>query len=544
MTTYFISYSHQHQPSRDLLGELLFDLNKDCVVHVDRNIPLGSDWDGDLGTKVAASDVFLLLLSDESVGSGEVRKEVRRALEQRTETGRPLIIPIYTQDGVVLDQELQLVVPSLQHFVWTSDAHTPKLLKDLRQSVAQFLAKTSVPTPPPRLPPRRVRNAAIILLALFFTFFVLPWAVSRWLDWRAEQMFARDDRYKVDDGLLASATAALIRMGKPVSQANDAYRNQNYDRLVATLSADKNHLGSAIAVASGEKWRIVDGNQLWTCTPGRWKCEVRPFSDETFKTAAITAPDTVRVLQTDGRLHQFVFGESIDHPTPTAGVESLAAEGAVVAYTVPIDETHSRIRVEAPGVMNNVLPDRPAKVKTLAFGPCRGCFAMLETDDGGVFISDGAQRVTEMPAASPAIAIATSSSSSLLAVLRADHKLVIYRMRAFGDMPEELPAIDAGAEIGDDARLSISADGAYAAIVYDGRLLLIARGTPPLLLVDGESPGVSAAAFAGPYLVSRTADDVRIWTLEPSKEQRELGPMERWLKWRQQIRPAPIVGSR
>src|SRR5436309_7568826 len=96
MSTYFISYSHRNDDSEVLVPELLSALTRDeHKVYSDKQIPLGKDWDALLQQQIGESDAFVLLVSKQSAGSREVRKEVRRAVQQRSETGRPLIIPVH-----------------------------------------------------------------------------------------------------------------------------------------------------------------------------------------------------------------------------------------------------------------------------------------------------------------------------------------------------------------------------------------------------------------------------------------------------------------
>ena len=91
----FISYSHQDEKMRAKLGQHLTPLVDDGLIRIwhDREIEAGADWEREINTEIGAADIILLLVSASFLNSRYCRKELLRALEQRSE-GKSLPIPI------------------------------------------------------------------------------------------------------------------------------------------------------------------------------------------------------------------------------------------------------------------------------------------------------------------------------------------------------------------------------------------------------------------------------------------------------------------
>lgn len=91
----FISYSHRDERMRAKLGEHLAPLVDEGLIRIwhDREIEAGADWEGEINQEIGKADIILLLVSAPFLSSRYCRKELLRAIEQRS-AGKSLPIPI------------------------------------------------------------------------------------------------------------------------------------------------------------------------------------------------------------------------------------------------------------------------------------------------------------------------------------------------------------------------------------------------------------------------------------------------------------------
>ncbi len=127
------------------------------------------------------------------------------------------------------------------------------------------------------------------------------------------------------------------------------------------------------------------------------------------------------------------------------------------------------------------------------------------------------------------VAIAASRTAGRLAVIDQKGTLAFYD-RNLGT-PSERP-IDLGGSIG----LAMSQDGRRLAVVHASSVMIIEDGQQPKVLVSAvRTPTPVAAIFAGDdTVVTRTQADVRIWRLSSAKGE-NVGPLETWSHWRNQL---------
>jgi hypothetical protein len=80
---------------RAKLGEHLAPLVDEGLIRIwhDREIEAGADWGGEINREIGEADIILLLVSASFLNSRYCRKELLRAIEQRS-AGKSLPIPI------------------------------------------------------------------------------------------------------------------------------------------------------------------------------------------------------------------------------------------------------------------------------------------------------------------------------------------------------------------------------------------------------------------------------------------------------------------
>lgn len=95
----FISYSHKDERMRAKLGQHLASLVDEGLIRIwhDREIEAGADWGGEINNEIGSADIILLLVSASFLDSRYCRKELLRALEQRS-AGKSLPVPIILRD--------------------------------------------------------------------------------------------------------------------------------------------------------------------------------------------------------------------------------------------------------------------------------------------------------------------------------------------------------------------------------------------------------------------------------------------------------------
>lgn len=89
----FISYRHV-KPDEDLALALLAALDEEGFeVFVDRRIPVGAEWADEIDRQLKTADVFIVLLSAESIRSDMVRQEIKLAHELKQQN-KLRILPV------------------------------------------------------------------------------------------------------------------------------------------------------------------------------------------------------------------------------------------------------------------------------------------------------------------------------------------------------------------------------------------------------------------------------------------------------------------
>lgn len=92
----FYSYAHEDEPLRNKLENHLTLLKKRGIIEDwhDRRISAGREWEGAIDDNLEASNIILLLVSDDFLASDYCYdKEMKRALEKH-EAGEARVIPI------------------------------------------------------------------------------------------------------------------------------------------------------------------------------------------------------------------------------------------------------------------------------------------------------------------------------------------------------------------------------------------------------------------------------------------------------------------
>ncbi len=119
MTQVFISYRHT-SPDQDLAGSIEAHLKRHgFAVFIDTQLLVGDEWADEIKRQLIASQHFVVLLSQESIRSHMVRKEVELAHELRKQRGQAFtILPVRVSYFGELPYDLGAYLDPIQYAKW------------------------------------------------------------------------------------------------------------------------------------------------------------------------------------------------------------------------------------------------------------------------------------------------------------------------------------------------------------------------------------------------------------------------------------------
>lgn len=147
----FISYKRNLEPDTPLTLRLYEALRSaGHTVFIDQTMKVGVEWAGEIRRQIEASDFMLVLLSEASVHSEMVAKEVEHAHRYYQQTGRARLLPVRVNFNGALPYQLSHYLDKLQYAEWHSETDTQELIQRLLEAINDIDSLTS--PPPPSLP--------------------------------------------------------------------------------------------------------------------------------------------------------------------------------------------------------------------------------------------------------------------------------------------------------------------------------------------------------------------------------------------------------
>jgi TIR domain len=582
---FFISYSRGDAASRKLAAALSYNLPRlGYEVFVDVvGLQAGERWTEQLEHQIDTCDVFVILVSEGSLASDYVSRELARAVARNKQTERPRIVPIRIQ----FTRELQgdeCVLDEFERLDWQSKSDTPYVIERIDESVSQAMPKPDGPPLPPRHRLRRglpvavkwiIAGAALLLAVLCVLSFVqvralagaksdegargaferlrtlqmclLPrlWLAGPWnperlaeayftrraetIDAVATPMLGSRMRQEADRGLLLATLAAFKRGGVPSVAARDYAQKQNYPLLDATLRGDEPLPGTALAVWRGpQRLLIAEGMRVWSCAaPDLNRCTRTELSEvDVAKDAAFVSDTRLDTVSVDGAANQWDLGTfanpigSLIRESDGISVATDRGNTAIVFAAAP-----HVIVVLADGRRISA-PGSMPPVTRATFGPCERCVTLLFGNERVVLWSyeSGGQRLLTDGARD-----AAATRKGFVAVAMRDGAVRFHDADGnpiLRPVPLHFESI---------RQFAISEDGHRAAVVHDDVLSVVSDdGTMVQLIPAERTPAPIAAAWAGDVLVTRTPSEVRLWKLERSSVA-DVAPGDAWRERRKQL---------
>jgi hypothetical protein len=113
-------------------------LSRQHYVFYDQLIAVGEDWDERLKAELNQADYLLVFISEASIGSESVAREIASAssLTQR-QGGRPAILPVRLAYSGSLPESWVKDLDKIQYFYWNDAADTPSLIEEILRAISQ-----------------------------------------------------------------------------------------------------------------------------------------------------------------------------------------------------------------------------------------------------------------------------------------------------------------------------------------------------------------------------------------------------------------------
>lgn len=591
---FFISYSRRDAASRELAHALSFELPRRGheKVFLDVVRMRAGKWAKQLEYEIDTCDVFVILVSEKSLASKNVRRELTRALERHEKTGRPEILPI----RVRFTRELEgrdSVLDEFERLEWRLEHETPHIVDRIVNLISHVVPNPDPPPPPPPPPPRwralvkwaTLTGGALLLAVLSVLSFVqvralagaksdegarvafdrlrtlqawlLPrlWLVGPWhperlaeayftrradaIDAVAAPMLGSRMRQEADQGLVLATLAALKRGFARGDDAAWSYPlTQNYAWLEATLRGEEPSPGTALAVWRGpRRLLIAEGTRVWSCPAddlsGCAKAELPDL--DAAKDAAFVSETQLATVSVDGSVNQWDLGtfanpiaSAIRQGDPGVSVAADGGDAAIVFAVAP------RVMVVLANGRRISAPGNLPPVTRATFGPCEQCVTLLLNNERVVLWNYESGR--QWPLTEGAMDAAATRKGFVAAAMR-DGTVRFYDANR---NPVALPYPLRFESIG---QLTISQPGHLAAVVHDGVLSVVGdRGLTIQLIPAGRTPAPIAAAWAmspgtapGEFLVTRTPLEVRLWNLQRRQSVNDVAPGDAWRERRKQL---------
>jgi len=582
---FFISYSRGDAASRKLAAALSYNLPRlGYEVFVDVvGLQAGERWTEQLEHQIDTCDVFVILVSEGSLASDYVSRELARALARNNATERPLIVPIRIQ----FTRELQgdeCVLDEFERLDWQSKSDTPYVIERIDESVSQVMPKPDGPPLPPRHRLRRgltvpmkwiIAGAALLLAVLCVLSLVqvralagarsdegaraaferlrtlqtclLPrlWLAGPWnperlaeayftrraetIDAVATPMLGSRLRQEADQGLLLATLAAFKRGGAPSDAARDYAQKQNYPLLDATLRSDEPSPGTALAAWRGaQRFLIAEGTRVWSCPANDvTHCATTELPGlDAAKDAAFVSETRLDTVSVDGSANQWDLGTfaspiaaAIRAGDPAVSVAADRGDIAIVFAVAP------RVTVVLADGRWISAPSNMRPVTRATFGPCERCVTLLFDIERAVRWNYDSG--TQWPLAGGANDAAATLGFFAVAMLDGTIRFYDANRNSFRrPVPLRFESIK---------KLTISQDGHRAAVVHDDVVSVVDDGGTIVQLIPADRrPAPIAAAWAGDVLVTRTPSEVRLWKLGRSSVA-DVAPGDAWRERRKQL---------
>ncbi|MEM9904534.1 MAG: AAA-like domain-containing protein [Cyanobacteria bacterium P01_D01_bin.44] len=132
----FISYKRDVTPDETLALELFQALGQTYEVAIDQSMLVGTKWQAWIDNELRQSDFLIVLLSEASMKSEMVIREIQKAHKLANQEGRPKILPVRLAYKAPFHYPLSEYLNDINWAFWQDDSDTPGLIADLQRAIA------------------------------------------------------------------------------------------------------------------------------------------------------------------------------------------------------------------------------------------------------------------------------------------------------------------------------------------------------------------------------------------------------------------------
>lgn len=133
----FISYKRDVEPDQPVALALYEALGQHHSVFIDQTMLVGTPWVAQIQQEIQRSDALIVLLSEHSVGSEMVQKEVAIAHDfARAHGGKPQIFPVRLAYRTPFQYPLNVYLDPIHWAFWETPTDTPRLITELQNALA------------------------------------------------------------------------------------------------------------------------------------------------------------------------------------------------------------------------------------------------------------------------------------------------------------------------------------------------------------------------------------------------------------------------
>ena len=134
----FISYQQSSEPDASIAMQVYQALAPDHEVFIDRKIPAGVQWARYISQELESADVLIVLLSETSIQSEFVTREIETAIRMARRSGKPFILPVRLGYDGRLPYQLAVHLDSIQHLAWRTPEDTPMLVEAIQRTLERL----------------------------------------------------------------------------------------------------------------------------------------------------------------------------------------------------------------------------------------------------------------------------------------------------------------------------------------------------------------------------------------------------------------------
>lgn len=133
----FISYKRNVEPDHVVAQQVYNLLRQRHDVFIDTTMGVGVRWAETIDQEIRRSDVFIAMLSENSVNSEMVLGEIETAFNTaKSNNGRPAILPVRLNYQAPFRYPLNAYLNAINWAFWSGPADTPRLVRELLAAIS------------------------------------------------------------------------------------------------------------------------------------------------------------------------------------------------------------------------------------------------------------------------------------------------------------------------------------------------------------------------------------------------------------------------